>query len=131
MPMRACRHQSALRPCSSSHLWRLPSGRSSTSSCAGFSTGFPTPPTTRDPFRFPSFKRKISMLKKAFLGAFIALTTIQPTYAADKVTVMLDWFLNPDHAPIIVAEQIGAFKEQGLDVEIVPPADPSTPPRLV
>jgi putative hydroxymethylpyrimidine transport system substrate-binding protein len=71
------------------------------------------------------------MLKKFALGTFIALSSIQPTYAADKVTVMLDWFLNPDHAPIIVAEQIGAFKEQGLDVTIVPPADPSMPPRLV
>ena len=71
------------------------------------------------------------MLKKVALGIFIALIAIQPTYAAEKLTVMLDWFLNPDHAPIIVAEQIGAFKEQGLDVEIVPPSDPSMPPRLV
>lgn len=71
------------------------------------------------------------MLKKLALGAAIALMTIQPTYANDKLTVMLDWFLNPDHAPIMVAEQIGAFKEQGLDVDVVPPSDPSLPPRLV
>ncbi|WP_373567260.1 RNase adapter RapZ, partial [Klebsiella pneumoniae] len=28
-------------------------------------------------------------------------------------------FLDPDHAPIMVAEQIGAFKAQGLDVRII------------
>jgi len=71
------------------------------------------------------------MLKKAALGAALALMTLHSAEAGEKVTVFLDWFLNPDHAPIAVAEQIGAFKEQGLDVEIVPPADPSMPPRLV
>ena len=29
--------------------------------------------------------------------------------AADKLTLMLDWFVNPDHAPIIVAAQKGFF----------------------
>ncbi|MDX3928488.1 MAG: ABC transporter substrate-binding protein [Shinella sp.] len=56
---------------------------------------------------------------------------ISSAQAAEKVTVLLDWFINPDHAPILVAEQIGAFKEAGLEVQIVPPADPSMPPRLV
>lgn len=51
--------------------------------------------------------------------------------AADKLTIILDWFVNPDHAPIIVAAQKGYFKEAGLDLEIVPPADPSDPPKLV
>jgi putative hydroxymethylpyrimidine transport system substrate-binding protein len=71
------------------------------------------------------------MLKKVTLGAAVALMTMTSAHAADKVTVLLDWFINPDHAPIMVAEQIGAFKDAGLDVEIVPPADPSMPPRLV
>ncbi|MEI2627306.1 ABC transporter substrate-binding protein [Erwinia aphidicola] len=51
--------------------------------------------------------------------------------AAEKLTLILDWYINPDHAPIMVAEQIGAFKAEGLDVKIVPPSDPSLPPRLV
>ena len=51
--------------------------------------------------------------------------------AADKITLVLDWYINPDHAPIAVAEQIGAFKEAGLDVTLVPPSDPALPPRLV
>lgn len=55
----------------------------------------------------------------------------QPALAADKVTLILDWFVNPDHAPIIVAQQKGFFKDQGLEVEVVAPADPSDPPKLV
>lgn len=51
--------------------------------------------------------------------------------AADKISLVLDWYVNPDHAPLLVAEQIGAFKKQGLDVKIIPPSDPSLPPRLV
>lgn len=71
------------------------------------------------------------MLKKLIAGAALALLMTAQANAADKLTVLLDWFLNPDHAPLVVAEQIGAFKEEGLDVELVPPADPSMPPRLV
>ncbi|EMH4162579.1 ABC transporter substrate-binding protein [Pluralibacter gergoviae] len=51
--------------------------------------------------------------------------------AAEKLTLVLDWYINPDHAPIMVAEQIGAFKAQGLDVTLIPPSDPALPPRLV
>ncbi|MEK9905361.1 MAG: ABC transporter substrate-binding protein, partial [Rhodospirillales bacterium] len=51
--------------------------------------------------------------------------------AADNVTLILDWFVNPDHAPLIVAEQKGFFKANDLNVEIVAPADPNDPPKLV
>ncbi len=51
--------------------------------------------------------------------------------AQQKLTVLLDWFVNPDHAPLIVAKAEGWFADAGLDVELVPPADPSAPPRLV
>ncbi|SER17062.1 putative hydroxymethylpyrimidine transport system substrate-binding protein [Faunimonas pinastri] len=71
------------------------------------------------------------VLNRLALGTVAALIMMQSAHAADKLTVMLDWFINPDHAPILVAQQIGAFKDEGLDVEIVPPADPSVPPRLL
>lgn len=51
--------------------------------------------------------------------------------AADKTTVLLDWFVNPDHAPLIVARDKGFFAAEGLAVELIAPADPSAPPRLV
>ena len=63
-----------------------------------------------------------------FLLSFL-LTT--PVFAADKMTLLLDWFVNPDHAPIIVAREKGFFADQGLQVEVIAPADPSDPPKLI
>ena len=51
--------------------------------------------------------------------------------ANDKMTVLLDWFVNPDHGPLIIAQEKGYFADAGLEVEIVAPADPSAPPKLV
>ncbi|WP_436638885.1 ABC transporter substrate-binding protein [Microbaculum sp. FT89] len=70
---------------------------------------------------------------RSLLFALTLLAGLAPlgASAADKLTVLLDWFVNPDHAPLIVAAEKGYFADQGLDVELVPPADPSAPPRLV
>ena len=54
-----------------------------------------------------------------------------PVLAAEKMTVLLDWFVNPDHAPLIVAKEKGFFAEAGLDVTLIAPADPNDPPKLV
>ena len=56
---------------------------------------------------------------------------IAPAVANDKMTVLLDWFVNPDHGPLIIAQEKGYFADQGLEVEIIAPADPSAPPKLV
>jgi putative hydroxymethylpyrimidine transport system substrate-binding protein len=76
---------------------------------------------------------------KAMLAPFLGLATlltstlltVVPAQAADKLTVMLEWFVNPDHAPMVIAREKGLFAKVGLDVELVPPSDPSTVPRLV
>jgi putative hydroxymethylpyrimidine transport system substrate-binding protein len=51
--------------------------------------------------------------------------------APEKLTVLLDWFVNPDHAPLVIAREEGFFARAGLDVTFVEPADPSAPPRLI
>ena len=61
----------------------------------------------------------------------VAIAASSPTRAADKLTVLLDWFTNPDHAPLYVALERGYFTEAGLTVEFIEPADPNAPPRLV
>jgi len=61
----------------------------------------------------------------------LALLFSTQTLAADKLELLLDWFINPDHGPIIVAQQQGYFAKQGLEVSMVEPADPSMPPKLV
>ena len=69
-------------------------------------------------------KRLIAAVVAAFLGA-------TPAAAQEKLTVLLDWFVNPDHGPLIVAQEMGYFKELGLEVELIAPADPNDPPKLV
>ncbi|KAA0576820.1 ABC transporter substrate-binding protein [Azospirillum sp. Sh1] len=60
-----------------------------------------------------------------------SLMTSLPALAQDKLSVMLDWFVNPDHAPLVVAQEKGFFKDAGLDVTLTAPADPNDPPKLV
>ena len=72
-------------------------------------------------------------MKFPFAAAALAagLLASAPALAQDKLTVLLDWFVNPDHAPLVVAKELGFFKDSGLDVELVAPADPNDPPKLV
>jgi len=64
----------------------------------------------------------------AILTVLLTSVTVQ---AGDKMTLILDWFINPDHGPIIIAQEKGYFKDQNLDVKIIAPADPADPPKLV
>jgi putative hydroxymethylpyrimidine transport system substrate-binding protein len=63
--------------------------------------------------------------------AFILALSAGPAAAQDKMTLLLDWFVNPDHGPVILAEELGYFREAGLEVEVIAPADPSDPPKMV
>ena len=51
--------------------------------------------------------------------------------AADRLTVVLDWFVNADHEALFAAQYCGAYARHGLQVSFIPPADTSSPARLV
>ena len=68
---------------------------------------------------------------KALAALLIALATPYAALAQDRLTVLLDWFVNPDHAPLFIAQEAGYFKDAGLEVELIAPADPNDPPKLV
>ncbi len=68
----------------------------------------------------------LSRLSRAVAAGLICLTAAQLAWAADdapakKVTVVLDWFVNPDHGPVVVALERGFFADAGLDVTLVAP----------
>ncbi len=75
------------------------------------------------------------MTRRLFFALFAALALLAPlrveAQQPEKLTLLLDWFVNPDHAPIIIARERGLFAKRGLDVQLVEPSDPSAPPRLV
>lgn len=61
----------------------------------------------------------------------LLLTSGNSVYGAEKLTVLLDWFINPDHAPLFVAYEKGYFRDRGLEVEFIAPSNPNDPPKLV
>ena len=77
----------------------------------------------------PSLRNPIRGLAAVMLLAVLALPV--RAAATDELTLVLDWFLNPDHAPIVIAQERGFFADEGLEVSWQEPADPNNPPKLV
>jgi putative hydroxymethylpyrimidine transport system substrate-binding protein len=73
---------------------------------------------------------RASCLFAAAIVFALAGPILKPAAAAE-LRVLLDWFVNPDHAPLIVALEKGFFAERDLEVTFVAPTDPSSPPKLV
>ena len=71
------------------------------------------------------------MLKNRFTIFFGLLLASQIAFADTPLVVLLDWFVNPDHAPLIIAKQKGYFRNQKLTVTLHAPADPNAPPKLI
>ena len=74
---------------------------------------------------------KTASLTGVFAAIAALMLTLVPAQSDDKLTVYLDWFVNPDHAPLVIAQTQGYFKQNGLEVELIAPSDPSAPPRLM
>lgn len=57
----------------------------------------------------------------------------EPTAAPSqkRLTLLLDWLPNADHAPIYAAQASGAFRRAGLDVRIQTPSDAASPLKLL
>jgi putative hydroxymethylpyrimidine transport system substrate-binding protein len=49
----------------------------------------------------------------------------------EALSLTLDFYPNPDHAGIYMAEKLGYFEDAGLDVSIDTPADPAAPIKLL
>lgn len=50
---------------------------------------------------------------------------------AQPFTLTLDFYPNPDHAGIYMAQKLGYFEEAGLEVDVQTPSDPAAPIKLV
>lgn len=72
--------------------------------------------------------KKILLAATLFMASHIAIASEKSN---EKISLMLDWFVNPDHATLVVAQQKGFFKKHGIEVELIEPADPSMPSKLV
>jgi putative hydroxymethylpyrimidine transport system substrate-binding protein len=74
------------------------------------------------------------MQRRQFIStsaAALAMPALARATTATPFTIILDWFVNPDHAPLFAAKYSGAFARAGLDVKLIAPTDPDLPPRLL
>lgn len=71
------------------------------------------------------------MVIKGAMALLISSYSMMASAQDKAMTLMLDWFVNPNHGPVVIAQQKGYFKEEGLNVTIQEPADPSMPAKLV
>ena len=73
-------------------------------------------------------KKHTSFCSTVFVVLFLFSSSAGAT---EKLTLMLDWFINPDHAPIFIAQEKGFFTAKGLEIEIIAPSNPNDPAKLV
>jgi NitT/TauT family transport system substrate-binding protein len=57
-------------------------------------------------------------MKKSIVLAFAALLVAGPASAADKVTLMLNWYVYGEHAPFYYGKEKGLYAAEGIDLEI-------------
>ena len=69
------------------------------------------------------------LLTISWLGAL--LPNAPQVLGAEKYDLILDWFPNADHVPLYVAVHGGFFRKEGLEIRLIPPADPNDPLKLV
>ncbi len=70
-------------------------------------------------------------MRALLLAALLAVASASSSRAADRLTVILDWFVNANHEALLSAQYSGAYVRAGLDVRFIVPADPGSPPRLL
>ncbi|HET9198784.1 MAG TPA: ABC transporter substrate-binding protein [Solirubrobacterales bacterium] len=81
-------------------------------------------------------RHRIWVLALAVLALTLALAACgekseETTGEREGFSLTLDFYPNPDHAGIYMAEKLGYFEEAGLDVSIATPSDPSLPIKQV
>ncbi|MDX6601614.1 MAG: putative hydroxymethylpyrimidine transport system substrate-binding protein [Solirubrobacterales bacterium] len=77
-----------------------------------------------------------AMLALALLSLAVGLAACgekseDTTGETESLSLTLDFYPNPDHAGIYMAQKLGYFEEAGLDVNIQTPSDPAAPLKLL
>jgi putative hydroxymethylpyrimidine transport system substrate-binding protein len=85
-------------------------------------------PTRRLPQLFAAAILVLAMLSLAACGEKSEDGT---SVGAEPFSLTLDFYPNPDHAGIYMAQKLGYFADAGLDVSIETPSDPAAPIKQV
>lgn len=80
-------------------------------------------------FRIPALA--LAILAIALLLAACGEKSEESGGERESFNLTLDFYPNPDHAGIYMAQKLGYFEEAGLEVEIDTPTDPAAPVKQV
>ncbi len=75
--------------------------------------------------------RRLAALAAALIAVALVVAACGGGGGKEKLTLVLDWFPNADHAGIYAAQAQGYFEAEGLEVVIQVPGNPEDPPKLV
>lgn len=73
------------------------------------------------------------MIKKIMLIGLLSCVALSGWAATPpkELSVVLDWVVNPNHGPLVVALKRGYFEDEGLKVTFYEPTDASMPAKMV
>jgi putative hydroxymethylpyrimidine transport system substrate-binding protein len=83
------------------------------------------------PPRIPALALALALLALALGLAACGEKSEDEGAEAQSFGLTLDFYPNPDHAGIYMAQKLGYFEEAGLDLSIEAPSDPTLPMKLV
>jgi putative hydroxymethylpyrimidine transport system substrate-binding protein len=81
--------------------------------------------------RVPAIALAVALLALVLGLAACGKKSEDTSTEAQPISLTLDFYPNPDHAGIYMAQKLGYFEEAGLDVSIASPSDPAAPLKLV
>lgn len=70
------------------------------------------------------------MIRAILIGVMLIVIPFLTGNASPTLRVMLDFFATPNHIPLFVAAEQGFFMAEGIETEILIPANPSDPLKL-
>jgi putative hydroxymethylpyrimidine transport system substrate-binding protein len=81
--------------------------------------------------RIPAIALAVALMALALGLAACGEKSEDTSTEAQPISLTLDFYPNPDHAGIYMAQKLGYFEEAGLDVSVASPSDPAAPLKLV
>jgi putative hydroxymethylpyrimidine transport system substrate-binding protein len=81
--------------------------------------------------RLPTIAVAVALLELALGLAACGEKSENVTGESQPLSLTLDFYPNPDHAGIYMAQKLGYFRDAGLDVSIHTPSDPAAPIKEV
>ena len=69
-------------------------------------------------------------MKRGTIGVLLVVACAGVVVGRSSLHVSLDFFVNPNHVPLVVCQEMGFFAEEGIEVGLFVPANPSDPVKL-